>query len=85
MGFDGFHEAFDKVRSQFFWAKERVKQRYHMVRWKHIFSPKEAGDLGIINSKFMNMCFIAKWVWKILTDQWGAWLDIIRKKYLSSV
>lgn len=79
MGFyllqDGIHEKLDRVRSRFFWPKELGKQKYHMVKWDVICSPKETGRLGVINSKIMNWCLIAKWAWKILMGQGGLRLD----------
>lgn len=46
------------------------------------FFPKEVGAFGIINTKHMNWCLMAKWPWKILTSEGGLWLDIIKHKYL---
>ena len=53
-----------------------------MVRWEHICQPKELGGLGVINTKILNWCLMAKWAWKTLTKQGGLWLDIFRAKYL---
>lgn len=79
---DGTHAAFNKVRSRFFWAKEQGRQKYHMVKWEHICSPKEVGGLGVINTKVMNWCLMAKWAWKILRGQGGLWLSVFSNKYL---
>lgn len=72
----------DRVRSRFFWEKVDGKQRYHMVNWPTICSPKEKGGLGVINTRIMNWCLMAKWAWKILTGQGGLWLQIYCKKYM---
>lgn len=44
MGFyllqNGVHDKMDRVRSWFFWEKEQGKQKYHMVNWQTICSPK---------------------------------------------
>lgn len=53
-----------------------------MVHWSTICAPKEVVELGILNTKHMNWCLLAKWAWKILTGEGGLWVDIIRHKYL---
>ena len=35
-----------------------------------------------MDSKLMNLCLMAKWVWKLMTGQQGLWADIIRSKCL---
>lgn len=51
--------------------------------WDMICSPKEVGGLGVINSRIMNWCLMAKWAWKILTRQGGFWLQIVHTKYIT--
>lgn len=86
MGFhllqDGVHDKLDRVRSRFFWEKVNGKQKHRMVNWPTICSPKENGGLGVINTRIMNWCLMAKWAWKILTGQGGLWLQIYHNKYL---
>jgi hypothetical protein len=71
------------ARSRFFRQKKKGKLSYHLVKWETICSPKEVGVLGVINTKVMNWCLIAKWVWKLLQGQGGLWLLIFRNKYVS--
>lgn len=70
MGFyllqDKVDDKIDRVRSCFFWEKYDGKQKYHMVSWPMICSPKEVEGHGVINTKIMKWCLLAKWAWKIL-------------------
>ena len=40
------------------------------------------GDIGIMDTKLMNKCLMAKWIWKIYDGEQGLWADILRNKYL---
>jgi hypothetical protein len=79
---DGIQSSFDKVRSHFFWAKGKDKQKYHMVKWATMCTPKEVEGLGFTNTKLMNVCLMAKWSWKVYNGQGGLWLQILRRKLM---
>ena len=53
-----------------------------MVKWADICTPKELGGLGITASRHMNVALMLKWVWRILRDEGGLWLQLIKAKYL---
>jgi hypothetical protein len=82
MLFDSTHAAFDKVRSRFFWEGVGDKRKYHMVDWATVCRPKEAGGLGILNTRHMNIALMLKWVWKLYHNADGLWAELIRAKYL---
>src|SRR3954470_18600198 len=52
---EGAHANFDKELSRFFWMANDGHQKYHMVKWADICSPKELGGLGIVSSRHMNV------------------------------
>ena len=35
-----------------------------------------------MDTKRMNKCLMAKWIWKIYAEEQGLWADILRNKYL---
>ena len=53
-----------------------------MVKWADVCAPKDLGGIGIISSRHMNVALILKWVWRILSDDGGLWLKLIKAKYL---
>ena len=72
----------NKHRARFFWGESSSKRKYHWVRWVDICMPKSLGGLGIMDTKLMNTCLMAKWIWKIYDGEQGLWADILRNKYL---
>jgi hypothetical protein len=76
------HGTMNKSRSRFFLEGVGNKRKYHMVDWATVCRPKAFGGLGILNTKFMNIALMLKWVWKLYQNADGLWADLIRAKYL---
>jgi hypothetical protein len=80
---DGTHAGFDKHRNRFFWEGQGTKKKFHWVNWQQICQPKRQGGLGVMNTKAINICLMAKWIWRMLARQDNdlLWLRLIRAKY----
>jgi hypothetical protein len=80
---DGTHAGFDKHRNRFFWEGQGTKKKYHWVNWQDICQPKSQGGLGVMNTKAMNICLMAKWLWRMFAGQDNdlLWLKLLRTKY----
>jgi hypothetical protein len=70
---DGVHSKFDSHHSRFFWDGSRPECKFHLVNWPAICRPKEAGGLGILNSRKMNIALMLKWVWKLYQGDNALW------------
>jgi hypothetical protein len=83
---DGTHAAMDRHRNRFFWEGQSATKKFHMVNWKTICQPKSQGGLGVMNTKFMNIALIAKWIWRIYREENSdlLWLRLLRAKYRTS-
>uniref|UniRef100_A0ACD5TC59 Uncharacterized protein n=1 Tax=Avena sativa TaxID=4498 RepID=A0ACD5TC59_AVESA len=79
---EGTHADFDKELSRFFWSARDGHQKYHMVKWADVCAPKSLGGIGILDSRRFNVALMLKWVWRILRDDGGLWLQLIKAKYL---
>jgi hypothetical protein len=79
---EGVHGLFDKARSRFYWEANEAKRKYHWVRWLAMCKPKCLGGLGIVDTRLMNVCLMAKWIWRLYAGEQGLWADILRAKYL---
>jgi hypothetical protein len=53
-----------------------------MVDWATVCKPREFGGLGILNTKFVIIALMLKWIWKLYQNAEGLWADLIRAKYL---
>jgi len=40
-------------------------KKKHMAKWEHLMVQKLAGGLGFTNTRVMNKCLLAKWIFKI--------------------
>ena len=52
---EGVHGNFDNELSRFFLQVSDGRQKYHMVKWADICSPKALGGIGITSSRHMNV------------------------------
>jgi hypothetical protein len=87
MGFyllgEGVHGELDKVRGRFYWEGCSQDFKYHMMKWEHVCRPKDFEGLGIINTRYMNVALLLKWIWKLFNGpQDIPWVQLINKKYL---
>ena len=78
------HKKMDNIRAKFFWRGATDKFKYHMVSWGALCRPKNYGGLGILNTRVMNDCLMAKWVWRIKSTNSYLWFNILKAKYFPS-
>jgi hypothetical protein len=64
---DGTHAGFDRHLARFFWEGVGEKRKFHWVNWPEVCRPKDQGGLGVINTRFLNIALMTKWIW-ILFD-----------------
>jgi hypothetical protein len=76
------HQKMDSARSNFFWHGPNLKRKYHMASWDLLASPKRAGGLGFTNTRVMNKCLLAKWIFKVENDEDNMCCRLLRQKYL---
>jgi uncharacterized protein YqgQ len=43
---------------------------------------KKYGGLKILNTKYMNIALMLRWIWKLYQNEGGLWADLLRAKYL---
>jgi hypothetical protein len=55
-----------------------------MASWDLLASPKRAGGLGLTNTRGMNKCLLAKWIFKIESGEDNICCNLLRKKYLGN-
>lgn len=78
----GVRKKADFFRARLVWQENEDKKKYHLVNWKTCCLPRSMGGLGILNLEIMNKALLAKWLWKLETEE-GMWIDIIMNKYVN--
>jgi hypothetical protein len=53
-----------------------------MASWDILASPKNVGGLGFTNTRVMNQCLLAKWIFKIENNEDCIYCNLLRNKYL---
>jgi hypothetical protein len=48
-----------------------------------LYTPKDHGELGILNLHLQNRCLLSKWLLKFINED-GVWQNLLRRKYLRS-
>jgi hypothetical protein len=79
---EGVHSNFDKELSRFLWQECNGHQKYHMVKQADLCGPKDFGGICILASRRMNVALMLRWVWRILKEDGGLWLQLLKAKYL---
>jgi hypothetical protein len=81
---DELHSKMDTARADFFWHGPGLKNKYHMVKWDALMTPKEFGGLGFTNTRVTNECILAKWIFKQERGDENVCFNLLRKKYLGN-
>jgi hypothetical protein len=83
---EGTHAGFDKQLARFFWEDVGDKRKFHWVNWPAMCRPKDQGGLGIINSRYMNIALMSKWIWRLFdpSEQDNLWFKLLQAKYVNA-
>lgn len=71
----------EDFRKDFLSGAENGERRFHLVSWKRVCKPLEAGGLGIRDLKIMNRALLAKWLWRFRVETEALWRKVIAAKY----
>lgn len=73
----------DSLTRDFFWGfSSDCGRRLYLRSWSSICCPLTEGGLGLRKFHTINLAFIAKLGWQILTRTPGIWVNLIRARYL---
>uniref|UniRef100_A0A0D9YDN1 NAC-A/B domain-containing protein n=1 Tax=Oryza glumipatula TaxID=40148 RepID=A0A0D9YDN1_9ORYZ len=61
----------------------KLKGKYHMVKWEDMAFPKDFSGLGFTETRKMNIALLAKWIIKIESDDKSLCIELLRRKYLA--
>ena len=72
------------IQRKFLWAWGKHNKSIPWVSWDNVCKPLEDGGLGVKEVKNFNVALLAKWRWRIMSNEGGKWMEIISSKYSSS-
>ncbi|WJX46635.1 beta-amyrin 28-monooxygenase [Trifolium repens] len=70
-----------KIQRNFLWGGLSLKRRISWVKWEDICRSKKEGGLGIRDLRVVNLSLLAKWRWKLLTNEDEVWKNVMVAKY----
>jgi hypothetical protein len=54
---------------------------YRLTKWEIVCTPKDQGELGLLNLGVHNKCLLTKWFFKLINSD-GVWQQLLKNKYL---
>lgn len=69
------------TQANFLWNGGDNKRVIHWVSWDMVCKDRAEGGLGIKNVEILNVTFLSKWKWIILTDEKAIWREILKERY----
>lgn len=72
----------EKICRAFLWSGCYYNQNVGNIDWDTIFTPKQAGRLGVRKIKVWNKAALAKYVWALETRQDNLWIKRDHTSYI---
>ena len=69
------------IQRIFLWAWGVDQKHISWVSWANVCKPKEEGGLGVKDIRMFNCALLAKWKWRLLSEEKGIWKEILVSKY----
>ncbi|KAK2449806.1 hypothetical protein QL285_008962 [Trifolium repens] len=69
------------IQRKFFWGGLSNRRKMCWVKWADICRTKKEGGLGIKDLRLMNKSLLAKWRWKLLSEEDELWKRVVVAKY----
>ena len=69
------------IQRKFLWAWGKQSKSIPWVSWDNVCKPLEEGGLGVKEMKTFNVALLAKWRWRIMSNEGGKWKEIMSSKY----
>ena len=69
------------LQRRFLWGWGKEKKPIAWVSWEVLCKPKEEGGLGIRDIRKFNYALLAKWRWRLISEEKGRWKELLVSKY----
>lgn len=68
------------IQREFLWGGVRGGRKTCWVKWRKVCQPRSKGGLSI-NVKRFNLSLLAKWKWRLISDDQSLWKRVLLDKY----
>lgn len=75
-------DSIDRSIRNFIWGGPSKERRCSLVKWEKVTQPKHRGGLGIRSTRDMNVAFMTKLGWRMLTEKDSLWAKVLINKYM---
>ena len=69
------------IQRRFLWGWGKEKKPISWISWKDLCKNKDEGGLGIKDIRKFNYALMAKWKWRISSNDKGRWKEVLESKY----
>jgi len=78
---EAIYKSIISIQRRFLWGWGKEKRPIAWVRWEDLCKPKKEGGLGIIDVRKFNYALLAKWRWRVISQDEGKWREVLESKY----
>ncbi|CAN1140688.1 Putative ribonuclease H protein At1g65750, partial [Linum perenne] len=76
------YDKIDRKVCNFIWVSTNGVRKIHNVNWETVCKPKVLGGLGLRSARELNLAFLMKVAWNIITKPEEFWVKTLVSKYL---
>jgi len=76
-------DKISSIQRSFLWAWGKDNKHISWVRWENVCKSQEEGGLGVKDVRKFNRALLAKWKWRLMSEEKGKWKEISLSKYYS--
>jgi hypothetical protein len=76
-------KSIKRIQREFLWGGKGGRKKINWVKWEVVCQPKRCGGLGVRD--IVNISLLAKWRWRLLSDDNSLRKEVIKGKYGGSV
>ncbi|KAL5835383.1 hypothetical protein ACOSQ4_014880 [Xanthoceras sorbifolium] len=77
-------DKLDGLNKNFLWGHSQDMMTVHLVKWKIVYCPKEAGGLGVKSMRLWNQALLTKAGWRLILKDGSLWSNMLHAKYVGS-